>query len=393
MVTFITRLPVSGGGVRLAVKDLIDVAGVPTTAGSRALAVSAGPAERDALCLGGARAAGARIVGKANLNELAFGASGVNEHFGTPVNPLDPGRVPGGSSSGSAVAVAGGEADLAYGSDTGGSVRVPAAFCGIAGLKTTHGRVPLEGVWPLAPSMDTIGPMARDVAGVAAGLALLEPGFAVETAAATRIGRIRPAGVDVDPVIDEAVDAALARSGVVVIEVGLSGWQSARKACDMIIDAEAAVSNRVLLADPARRDLLGARVRANLTDGQAVTRADLHQARAIQERWRATLTAALRTADLLALPTVPFFPPLLQAAIRPGYLAFTSPVNLAGFPALTLPVATQQRLPAGLQLIGGPHAEALLLATGAIIETAVQSKLPAHTPRTMGNRSLPPASG
>ena len=134
MVTFITRLPVSGGGVRLAVKDLIDVAGVPTTAGSRALAVSAGPAERDALCLGGARAAGARIVGKANLNELAFGASGVNEHFGTPVNPLDPGRVPGGSSSGSAVAVAGGEADLAYGSDTGGSVRVPAAFCGIHGL-------------------------------------------------------------------------------------------------------------------------------------------------------------------------------------------------------------------------------------------------------------------
>src|SRR6516164_9291052 len=181
MVTFITRLPVSGGGVRLAVKDLIDVAGVPTTAGSRALAVSAGPAERDALCLGGARAAGARIVGKANLNELAFGASGVNEHFGTPVNPLDPGRVPGGSSSGSAVA-AGGEADLAYGSDTGGSIRVPAAFCGITGLKTTHGRVPLTGVWPLAPSMDTIGPMARDVAGVAAGLALLEPGFAVETA-------------------------------------------------------------------------------------------------------------------------------------------------------------------------------------------------------------------
>ena len=174
MTTFITRVPTSGDGIRLAVKDLIDVAGVPTTGGSRALA-NAAAAERDAPCLAGARAAGARVVGKANLDELAFGASGVNEYFGTPVNPVDPGRVPGGSSSGSAVAVASGEADLAYGSDTGGSIRVPAAFCGISGLKTTHGRIPLAGVRPLAPSMDTIGPMARDVAGVAAGLTLLTP--------------------------------------------------------------------------------------------------------------------------------------------------------------------------------------------------------------------------
>ena len=128
--------------------------------------------------MAGARAAGVAIVGKVNLHELAFGASGVNEYFGTPVNPLDPDRVPGGSSSGSAVAVADGEADIAYGSDTGGSIRVPAAFCGVTGLKTTHGRVSLEGVWPLAPSLDTVGPMARDVAGVAAGMALLEPGFA-----------------------------------------------------------------------------------------------------------------------------------------------------------------------------------------------------------------------
>jgi amidase len=163
-------------------------------------------------------------VGKANLNELAYGASGVNEFFGTPVNPLDSSRVPGGSSSGSAVAVADGEADLAYGSDTGGSIRVPAAFCGITGLKTTHGRISLAGVWPLAPSLDTVGPMARDVAGVAAGLALLEPGFSVGVSAARRVGRIRPAGIDVDPVIDAAVDAALTRCGVEVIDVDLPGW-------------------------------------------------------------------------------------------------------------------------------------------------------------------------
>ena len=371
MATFITRLTDSGDGVRLAVKDLIDVAGVPTTGGSRALAATAAAAERDARCLAGARAAGARIVGKANLNELAFGASGVNEYFGTPVNPLDPGRVPGGSSSGSAVAVAGGEADLAYGSDTGGSIRVPAAFCGIAGLKTTHGRIPLAGVWPLAPSMDTIGPMARDVAGVAAGLALLEPGFSVDAAVATRIGRIRPAGVDVDPVIDAAVDAALARCGVEVIDVDLPGWGPAKRTCDVITDAEAAASNRPLLADPARRGMLSPRVRSSLAQAQALTPAQLLQARAEQERWRAAMAAALREVDLLALATVPFFPPRLEAAARSGYLALTSPVNLAGFPALALPAPTGQQLPASLQLIGGPNAEALLLATGAMIEAAV----------------------
>jgi len=373
VATFITRLPSSGDGIRLAVKDLINVAGVPTTAGSRALAATAVAAERDAPCLAGARAAGARIVGKANLDELAFGASGVNAYFGTPVNPLDPGRVPGGSSSGSAVAVAAGEADLAYGSDTGGSIRIPSAFCGVTGLKTTHGRIPLAGVWPLAPSMDTIGPMARDVAGVAAGLALLEPGFSVDVAAAARVGRIRLADVDVDPVIDAAVDAALARCGVQVIEVSLPGWGAARRTSDVIIDAEAAVSNRALLADPARRDLLSPRVRAGLVEAQAVTSAQLLVARAEQERWRDAMAAALRGVDVLALATVPFFPPRLEDAVRHGYLALTSPVNLAGFPALALPVPVSagQRLPASLQLIGRPGAEALLLATGAAIESAV----------------------
>ena len=145
MTTFITRYETSGPGVRLAVKDLIDMAGEPTTAGCRAVAERAVPADRDAVCLAGAREAGARIVGRTNLHELALGVTGVNEWYGTPVNPLDPSRVPGGSSSGSAVAVATDEADVAYGSDTGGSIRIPAACCGVAGLKTTWGRIPLAG--------------------------------------------------------------------------------------------------------------------------------------------------------------------------------------------------------------------------------------------------------
>src|SRR5580704_2124212 len=175
--TFITSLPVTGPGLRVAVKDLIDMAGLPTTAGSRVIAETAAPAEADAACLAGLRASGAQIVGRTNLHEIALGVTGINPWFGTPVNPLDPSRVPGGSSSGSAVAVAAGEARVAYGTDTGGSVRIPAACCGVCGLKTTAGRIPVAGVRPLAPSLDTVGPMAADVAGLVLGMQLLEPGF------------------------------------------------------------------------------------------------------------------------------------------------------------------------------------------------------------------------
>jgi amidase len=370
MGTFITALPHSGSGVRIAVKDLIDVEGVPTTAGCRAMAQTAQPAERDAACMAGARSAGAAIVGKANLHELAFGASGVNEWFGTPVNPLDPGLVPGGSSSGSAVAVADGDADIAYGSDTGGSIRIPAAFCGITGLKTTHGRVPLAGVWPLAPSLDTVGPMARDVAAVAAGMALLEPGFLLGAGPAGRVARIRPAGIAADPRIDEAVDAALARSGLELTETELPGWLDAWRASDPIIGTEAAEANARLLALPAARAMLSAPVLARLEQGAAVTAGQLEQARAFRKAWRQEVASALARADLLVLPAVPFFPPPLAQAHGPGYTAYTMPVNMTGFPALALPVPSAHALPASLQLIGPAGSEALLLATGAIIEAA-----------------------
>jgi amidase len=371
MTTFITRLPSVPGaaGPRLAVKDLIDVEGVLTTAGSRAVAEFAKPAERDAACMAGARAAGAVIVGKTNLHELAYGGAGINEWFGTPVNPLDPALLPGGSSSGSAIAVAVGDAEVAYGSDTGGSVRIPSAFCGITGLKTTHGRISLDGVWPLAPSLDTIGPMAREVAGVITGMTLLEPGFRVAAPPAARIGRIRPDGFDVDPAIDAAIDAALAASGLEVAEVALPGWLAARETCGVLLAFEAVQSNRTLLDDPAVRALIGPNVLARLTESETVTPEDARGARGTQPGWRAAMAVALRAADgLLALPTVPFFPPPLAAAAGMHFTAFTNPVNLAGFPALALPVPSSGPLPASLQLIGPPESEELLLATGAVIE-------------------------
>src|SRR5579864_8084278 len=197
--TWIVRLDASGDGPRLAVKDCIDVAGLPTTVGCPVIAERAAPAGRDAAVVAAARRAGAQILGKTNLAELCWSAVGTNAWSGTPVNPADPRRVPGGSSSGSAVAVAAGEADVALGTDTGGSVRIPAACCGIAGLKTTWGRVPLDGVYPLASSMDTVGPLGVDVAAVELGMRLIDPGFAGASAdPPARVGRIRP-DLGVDP--------------------------------------------------------------------------------------------------------------------------------------------------------------------------------------------------
>src|SRR6201996_4846285 len=181
MGTWVVRIPVdaddSAAGPRLAVKDCIDVAGLPTTAGCPVVAEMAERAHIDAAVVASAREGGARLVGKTSLTELCWSASGVNDWAGTPVNPRDPRRLPGGSSSGSAVAVAAGEADVALGTDTGGSVRIPAACCGVAGLKTAYGRVPVKGVYPLAPSLDTVGPIGADVAAVEAGMRLLEAGF------------------------------------------------------------------------------------------------------------------------------------------------------------------------------------------------------------------------
>jgi amidase len=212
--------------------------------------------------------------------------------------------------------------------------------------------------------------MARDVGGVAAGMALLEPGFAVDVPPASRLGRIRPAGIDVDPAIDLAVDAALARSGLTVTDASLPGWLTARDTCGVILDAEAAESDRELLTDPVKRDLLGAEVLARLDGAAAVTPDQLAAARAARPAWRDSMTKALSDVDLLVLPTVPFYPPLLADTRGVHFTAFTNPVNLAGFPAVALPVPSTHRLPASLQLIGPPGSEALLLATAAIVEAA-----------------------
>jgi len=363
--TFICRFDTSGSGPRLAVKDLIDMAGVVTTAGCRAVADEGVVAQADAACLAGARAAEARIVGRTNLHELALGVTGVNPWYGTPVNPLDPALVPGGSSSGSAVAVATGEADVAYGSDTGGSIRIPSACCGTAGLKTTWGRVSLDGVWPLAPSFDTVGPMARDVAGLVRGMELLEPGFAPPGAGPVRAGRIR---VEADPAIDRAVDRALQAAEWEVVEVAAPLWQEATTAAGILLVVAAWETDRDLVA--RHPDHVGADVAARLALGSVVDAGALASARAVQQRWGAFLDEAWSRLDVLVTPTLTIFPPGLDGGEELLMARCTLPLNLAGVPALALPVPAGGPLPASIQIVGPRNGEEQLLAAGAHLEAA-----------------------
>ncbi len=374
MTTFLERFADSGNGIAVAIKDLIDVAGSVTTAGSRAL-VDAPPAPADAACLAGIRrreAAGELwLVGKTNLHELAYGTTGINPWFGTPVNPLDAALIPGGSSSGSAVAVATGEADVALGSDTGGSVRIPAACCGVAGLKTTWGRLPLSGVWPLAPSLDTIGPLARDVAGLVTAMQLLEPGFTVRTSRPDEVavGRLRGLGVDVDPVVDEAIDRALAAAGFVVRDVSLEGWRDAYSAADVILSAEAWRADGQLLA--RRRDDIGDVTANRIAAAARVTVDDEYAARQAQRDWQRRFEDLFVETPVLALPTLATLPPTI-ASEPVGLNRLTLPVNLAGLPGLSVPVPVTGGggLPASLQLVAPAYGDELLLSIGAIVEAA-----------------------
>jgi amidase len=377
VATWIISDSTPGTGPRVAVKDLIDMAGLPTTAGSRPVADKAVPAERDAACIAGLRAAmdagQARFVGKTNLHELAYGITGINAAFGTPVNPLDPLRMPGGSSSGSGTAVAAGEADIAYGTDTGGSIRIPAACCGITGLKTTWGRIPLAGVWPLASGLDSVGPMARDVAGVAAGMALLEPGFSVASTSPQTVGVL---ALDADPLVTAAIDDALRTAEFDVVPVTVPDLDQVIVASLAVLNAQAWQANKDLFA--AAADQIGGDVRDRLNQASTITPAQVTEAEAVIARWRETLDGLWHRVDALAAPTLLGFPPLLDEVHLLWKLrALTSPVNAAGVPALALPVPVPGReagpVPASVQLIGPRDSEERLLAAGARLEQAVRA--------------------
>jgi amidase len=270
------------------------------------------------------------------------------------------------------VAVANDDAEVALGSDTGGSVRIPSACCGTAGLKTTHGRVSLEGVWPLATSLDTIGPMARDIAGVTLGMRLLEPGFTPTADAARVIGRLRTTG---DPVIEAAIDEALARAEFEVVDLDASVLTALNDAFTAIFFAEMYAVDHALVADnPAD---VGPDIAMTVGMADAFG-AGVDAARAALPAARDALFALFDRVQLLALPTLPIFPPRLDALDGDSFLttvinitAHVSPFNAAGVPCTAQPVpAANSALPASLQLVGPLGSEELLLPTAARVEAA-----------------------
>jgi len=374
--------------LRLAVKDLIDMKGVVTSAGSEFLYKTSKPAERDAKCLAAARQRNVVIVGKTNTTELAVVVSGMNEYFGTPRNPL--GRrqnlVPGGSSCGSAVAVARGMADVAFGTDTAGSIRVPAACCGVYGLKTTFGLVPIEGVYPIAPNqLDTVGPMAKDLPHLVEGMDLLQPGFAAEyrrvSAAAPRASRIRVGRLylaGTDPKVDEAVDRALAATGFTVVkmdDVFRDKWIQAQK------DAATIAAVCAWVYDEKFRHESGVTYRTKVVValGQLEYHTAYKDALRRQAQWQKEMAATLKAVDFIALPTLQTLPPAIP--FLRGTIAFeqhflgkqnTAGVNLAGVPALAIPVPIDNPdIPlTSLQLVGPRRGEAALINAARLIEQA-----------------------
>jgi amidase len=372
----------------LAVKDNIDMKGVVTTAGSEFVAKTSPPATSDAECLTIARERKVQIVGKTNLSEFAVTPAGLNEYFGTPRNPFNKWRklIPGGSSSGSAVAVANGTADVAFGTDTAGSIRVPAACCGIAGLKTTFGLVSLKGVFPIEPKhLDTVGPMGKDIAHLVQGMDLLQNGFAARyrrIAAAgsstkkIRIGRLYLSGTD--PQVDKAVDASLTQEKFQVLTLGrtfVRKWEQATTDGNTLAAAGVWISIRKYRFNRGIR----ARTKAAITLGRVVYRTRYRRALARRAKWQQTLSRLFEKVDFIALPTLQTVPPpipslgriaLLEARVL--NLQNTVAVNFAGNPALAIPIPLKHETVAytSLQLVGPRYSEAELLNAGRFVESS-----------------------
>lgn len=362
---FVSRFDLGGDGPRVAIKDCIDIAGLPTFAGSEALSEIA-HASAHASVVAGVLAAGGHIVGKTNMHELAYGVTGVNRWLGTPFNSRYPDLIPGGSSSGSAAAIAAGEADIAIGTDTGGSIRMPAACCGVFGLKPTFGRVSREGCTPATSSLDCVGPLAPDVAGLEAAMVMIDPSFVP----AARLDKVRLGWVacDADDEIASAVRAAIEASGAEIVPAELPGLELAFQAGITIMAAECWSLFGPLTRDPR----MGEDVRARLLGASKVTPEQVDQAESVRAIFRAAVDEALRTVDALVLPTLPAIPPALDelgdAARMLRLTALVRPFNLSGHPALSIPIDGPGGRPAAIQLVGTLGGDETLCAVAACVE-------------------------
>ena len=364
MSIFLARPERAGSGIPLAVKDLFDTAGLRTTYGSKLFADHV--PERTAAAVERLEAAGYANVGKTNLHEFAYGITSSNPHFGDVPNPLAPDRTAGGSSSGSAAALAAGLADAALGTDSGGSIRIPAACCGVVGFKPSFGLVSLDGCFPLAPSYDHGGPMARDVETCVRMLEALAPRFrrtSLESLAELEVGI---AWLDVaEPLVRARVQAAAERfPRRRVVELPFP------EGVNPVFMREAAQSHDGLF--PEHADAYGANVRTKLERCLKVTDAELEAAVRRREEYREQAAAAIEGLDLLVTPTLAFVAPPAasdELSIREAVIRLTYPFNALGWPALALPCGPAEHgLPASVQLVAPLGEDALVLAAGALLE-------------------------
>jgi len=357
---FLARPERAAEGISLAVKDLFDTAGLATTYGSALFAdhVPAETAEAVRLL----EAAGYANVGKTNLHEFAYGITSENPHFGTVPNPLREGRIAGGSSGGSAPALAGGPGDAPLGTDSGGSIRIPAACCGIVGFKPTYGLVSLEGCFPLAPSWDHAGPMARTVRECVAMMEVLAPGFRPTETSLYEVS-IGVAWIqEADPLVRARIEEAAGRfASRRIIDFPLPEGLSPA------VIAEVADVHRELFLE--NRDLYGADVARKIENCLEIGDRDREEAAKKRESYRDRALETLGDLDLLLVPTLPFVAPQTGQTdddeLRNRVIRFTFPFDALGWPALALPCGpAEDGLPASLQLVGRAGDDARVLAAG-----------------------------
>lgn len=379
--------PLPLAGIPICVKDVFDVEGMATTAGSKAWKREPG---RDATAVGRLRDAGAIVIGKGNTNEFAAGIDGRNPHRGDCCNPFDPARITGGSSSGPAAATAAGMALAGLGTDTSGSIRVPASLCGLVGIRPALGAVSSAGVVTLAPSYDAVGPLARSVADAALLLEILAPRLLDGDLDAS------PTGVRIG-LVDELLDAAeapiaarlraiavdLVAGGARLVDLDLPRLADSAEFHPVIQNAEAATAHAARFE--AQRDNYSPPVRERLEAGQATSAVSYLQAQRRRRDFGTAIRAATRDVDVLLAPsTLIAAPPRGDDTvtinggppypIRDALLAAVVPFSQLGWTAISVPAGTTESLPFGAQLVGRPGIESTLLRTAAAVEQLAEQK-------------------
>jgi aspartyl-tRNA(Asn)/glutamyl-tRNA(Gln) amidotransferase subunit A len=373
-------------GVPLAIKDNIDQAGLVCSAGSRAYQDRI--PLKDAPVVTRLETAGAVIVGRTNMHELADGVTSENAFYGPVVNPHRPGFHPGGSSGGSAVAVAAGHVPGALGTDTGGSVRIPASLCGIVGYKPSWGRVPTARILPLSTFLDHVGVLARSVEDTALLAAVIarDPGLSPEsldrleadgsTGAALRLGVLSGFDFEPDPEVTERFESALKtleKQGHTINKVTVPRLARGVSLLSAIYAPEAYHTHERRLH--GRPDDFSPEVRADLARGEKLPKERHEQALEEAEQLRPELAEAASAVDLLLCPTTPHPARPFGSPEPHTYLRYTCPFNLTGQPALSLPMGRVDGLPVGLQLIGAEGEDARLLAAARRVEAALENEL------------------